>query len=104
MIFFLRHLLVFIAVAAGLTNASVKKTVCNGQSYVYQELAGYGYMPSDARDRYGDSMSFDSFDKPVNNIIRPTTLGQQSIINNDTIREGKAWDPPCWAQPVTRWS
>ena len=50
----------FIAVVAGLVNASVKTTVCNGQSYVYQEFAGYGYVPGDARDRFGDSMSFGS--------------------------------------------
>ncbi|KAF2155298.1 hypothetical protein K461DRAFT_276496 [Myriangium duriaei CBS 260.36] len=32
------------------------QTTCNGKSYVYSQLAGYGFVPSDARDRFGDSI------------------------------------------------
>lgn len=47
--------------AAPSTKASaVNTTVCNGQTYVYQEMAGYGYLISDYRDRYGDSLSLGS--------------------------------------------
>lgn len=36
--------------------STVKTTQCNGKSYVYEELAGYGYIPSNARDKYGDTI------------------------------------------------
>ena len=38
------------------TSSAVKTTTCNGETYVYQELAGYGYIPSTARDKYGDTL------------------------------------------------
>jgi hypothetical protein len=34
----------------------VNQTICNGRTYTYTELAGYGFIPSDARDRYGDTI------------------------------------------------
>lgn len=38
-------------------NASpVNVTTCNGQTYTYQELGGYGYIANDARDKFGDSI------------------------------------------------
>lgn len=57
----LGQLLLLPALAAGAgASSAVNTTVCNGQKYVYQELAGYGFLPSDARDRFGDSMSLGS--------------------------------------------
>jgi len=38
----------------------VKTTVCKGKSYTFQELSGYGFVPSDARDKYGDTISLGS--------------------------------------------
>ncbi|KIW88630.1 uncharacterized protein Z519_10676 [Cladophialophora bantiana CBS 173.52] len=35
--------------------AAVNTTTCNGQTYVYQALAGYGFTPSDSRDKFGDT-------------------------------------------------
>lgn len=35
---------------------AVNTTTCNGKTYVYEELAGYGYLPSNARDKYGDTL------------------------------------------------
>ncbi len=35
-------------------------TTCNGKSYTYNELAGYGMVPSGARDKYGESISMGS--------------------------------------------
>ena len=32
------------------------QTTCNGKTYKYQELAGYGFLPSDARDKTGDTI------------------------------------------------
>ncbi|KIW78121.1 hypothetical protein Z517_07954 [Fonsecaea pedrosoi CBS 271.37] len=37
------------------TGAAVNSTTCNGQTYVYEALAGYGFTPSDARDKFGDT-------------------------------------------------
>ncbi|KAG9585907.1 3-phytase, partial [Aureobasidium melanogenum] len=39
------------------SNSSVvNSTTCGGQTYVYQELAGYGFVKSDARDKFGDTL------------------------------------------------
>ena len=32
------------------------QTTCNGKTYTYNELAGYGFIPSRFRDKYGDTM------------------------------------------------
>jgi hypothetical protein len=34
----------------------VNQTTCNEKTYTYEELAGYGFVPNDARDQYGDTM------------------------------------------------
>ena len=34
----------------------VNQTQCNGQSYTYQSLAGYGFIPSNATDKFGDTI------------------------------------------------
>lgn len=38
------------------TTSAVNTTTCNGRFYAYTELAGYGYVPGDARDRFGDTI------------------------------------------------
>ena len=35
--------------------SDVASTTCNGKTYVYHELAGYGFTPSNARDKFGDT-------------------------------------------------
>lgn len=35
---------------------SVNETTCNGKKYIYEELAGWGTLPSNARDKYGDTI------------------------------------------------
>jgi hypothetical protein len=48
-----------VAVAsAGVTplKTFVNQTTCNGKTYTYEELAGYGFVPNDARDSFGDTM------------------------------------------------
>lgn len=34
----------------------VNETDCDGRHYSYQQLAGYGFVPSDARDKFGDTL------------------------------------------------
>lgn len=57
--------LVFVSLAlAGSTSTSTasstlptsSQTTCNGQTYTYNELAGYGYIPSRSRDKFGDTL------------------------------------------------
>jgi hypothetical protein len=38
------------------SGASVNKTLCNGKTYTYEELAGWGLFASDARDKFGDTI------------------------------------------------
>jgi hypothetical protein len=46
-----------VAVAAITTPTTfVSQTTCNGKIYTYEELAGYGFVPNDARDQFGDTM------------------------------------------------
>ncbi|VBB82137.1 Putative protein of unknown function [Podospora comata] len=40
--------------------APVSTTTCRGKSYTYNELAGFGSIPSDARDKFGDTISIGS--------------------------------------------
>ncbi|KAG8530771.1 uncharacterized protein KY384_004128 [Bacidia gigantensis] len=35
---------------------NVQKIKCDGEHYTYESLAGYGFVASDARDRYGDTL------------------------------------------------
>lgn len=34
----------------------VNQTTCNGKTYTYESFAGYGFVPSNARDRFGDTL------------------------------------------------
>ena len=34
----------------------VSTTTCNGKEYVYEELAGYGFVVADAVDKFGDNL------------------------------------------------
>lgn len=58
---FISYLPLFAAAAGSVAAApAVNTTICNGHTYIYEELAGYGFLASDKRDRYGDSMSLGS--------------------------------------------
>ena len=37
-------------------NSIVNQTTCGETTYSYTGLAGYGYVPSNATDRYGDTL------------------------------------------------
>ena len=34
----------------------VNQTTCGGRTFTYQQLAGYGFVASDARDKFGDTL------------------------------------------------
>jgi hypothetical protein len=36
--------------------APVTTTTCNGKKYIYEELAGWGLLPGDSRDKFGDTI------------------------------------------------
>ena len=38
------------------TRTPVSETTCNSKVYTYEELSGYGFVPSDARDKFGDTI------------------------------------------------
>lgn len=38
----------------------VSQTTCNGQTYTYEGLAGYGFVPSNFVDKFGDTVSLGS--------------------------------------------
>ncbi|KAI0178734.1 esterase-like activity of phytase-domain-containing protein [Hypoxylon sp. FL1284] len=42
--------------SSGASSSAVNKTTCNGVSYNYEELAGYGYMAPDVVDKFGDTL------------------------------------------------
>ena len=46
--------------AAGLASRQAttpaSSTTCNDKSYVYERLAGYGQIPGDSRDHFGDTI------------------------------------------------
>lgn len=41
---------------ASSTQMYVNETTCNGKNYTYRQLAGYGFIPSNARDEYGETI------------------------------------------------
>lgn len=45
-----------LAVVATAANHVVNQTTCAGTTYKYTGLAGYGFIPSNARDKYGDTI------------------------------------------------
>ncbi|TEY78300.1 hypothetical protein BOTCAL_0050g00320 [Botryotinia calthae] len=38
------------------SDSYVNQTTCNGKTYTYQALGGYGYIPGTARDKFGDTI------------------------------------------------
>jgi hypothetical protein len=48
-----------LALAASTVNlavAQVSTALCSGKKYTYEGLAGYGFVPNDGRDKYGDTL------------------------------------------------
>lgn len=49
-------LVVAAATGGGQDKHIVNQTTCGGTSYQYNGLAGYGFVPSNATDKYGDTL------------------------------------------------
>jgi hypothetical protein len=64
---------------------SVNTTTCNGETYVYEALAGYGFTPSDARDKFGDS---------AGGIGSSAAIDQSSWKLNNGVYTGILWALP----------
>ncbi|KAF2687086.1 hypothetical protein K458DRAFT_415357 [Lentithecium fluviatile CBS 122367] len=45
-----------LAARSGGQASAINVTTCNGKTYVYEELAGWGILASDARDKFGDTI------------------------------------------------
>lgn len=48
--------LALLAVTASAADRVVNQTTCAGTTYKYTGLAGYGFIPSNATDKYGDTL------------------------------------------------
>lgn len=68
------HILPLVSCLPGLakgngSSTTVNQTTCNDRTYTYDGLAGYGFVPSDFRDKTGDtfggpsSAAFESWKK-----------------------------------------
>ncbi|PYH89180.1 hypothetical protein BO71DRAFT_453607 [Aspergillus ellipticus CBS 707.79] len=52
----MRGLLAALPTAAAVSTNIVNQTTCGGTTYTYSGLEGYGFVPSNATDKYGDTM------------------------------------------------
>lgn len=67
-------------------------TVCNGARFVYEEQSGYGFLPSNARDKFGDTMSIGS----------SFAIDPDSWKLKDT-RNGPVYEGHFWGLPDRGW-
>lgn len=75
------------ATAAPASSSVVNQTTCNGQQYIYRELAGYGFIPSNARDKYGDTLG---------------GIGSSIALDKSSWKKkGNAYTGTLWALPGT---
>ena len=54
--FFSTSLLAVVPFAFSFVSAQVNTTICNGKTYAYEELAGYGLIASNATDKFRDTI------------------------------------------------
>lgn len=67
---------------------AVFKTTCSGKKFQYDGLAGYGTVPGDFRDKYGDTVS----------------MGSSMVIEDWKSRDhGKTYKATLWALPDRGW-
>jgi len=78
------------------TSGFVNQTTCNDKTYTYRELAGYGFVPSNFRDKYGDTVSLGSSIA----LERNTWQKKERIVwrggngTTETYYEGTLWTTP----------
>lgn len=68
----------------------VNQTTCDGRQYTYQKLAGYGFVPSDARDKFGDTIG---------------GIGSSAAIERKSWKKNKqgSYTGTLWALPDRGW-
>lgn len=76
---------------ASATTDAVNTTTCNGQFYAYTELAGYGYISGNARDKFGDT---------IGGIGSAIALDQSSWSRS---ADGQTYTGLLWAMPDRGW-
>lgn len=52
----LTTVLPLVAASTATAKNVVNQMTCGGTTYTYNELAGYGFVPSNATDKYGDTL------------------------------------------------
>jgi hypothetical protein len=68
----------------------VFETACAGKDYAYNELAGYGFLAGDARDKFGDTMA---------------GIGSSIAIDKKSWKKrGNTWTGLLWALPDRGWN
>ncbi|KAI9712339.1 MAG: hypothetical protein M1820_001552 [Bogoriella megaspora] len=69
----------------------VNQTTCNGNTYTYNQLAGYGFLPSDGRDKFGDTLG---------------GIGSSATIDPKSWRKinGSSYTGILWALPDRGWN
>ncbi|PSR82285.1 esterase-like activity of phytase-domain-containing protein [Coniella lustricola] len=80
------------AADAAATTSAINTTTCNGLFYAYTELAGYGYIPSNARDKFGDT---------VGGIGSAIALDQSSWTRSE---DGLSYTGSLWVLPDRGWN
>lgn len=76
---------------ASTTAAAVNTTTCNGLFYAYTELAGYGFISGNARDKFGDT---------IGGIGSAIALDQSSWTRS---ADGLTYTGLLWALPDRGW-
>lgn len=70
--------------------AVVNQTTCDSKTFTYEQLAGYGFVPSTARDKYGDSLG---------------GYGSAIAIDRSTWKKaGGSYTATLWALPDRGWN
>lgn len=68
----------------------VNQTTCDGKQYTYESFAGYGFVPSNARDKFGDNLG---------------GLGSSIALDHKTWRKyGKSYKGILWTLPDRGWN
>ena len=79
-----------LAAAVPAPSSAVNQTTCNSNTYTYEELAGYGSIPSNARDKFGDTIG---------------GIGSSASIDQSTwCREGDVYKGVLYALPDRGWN
>nr|XP_023908600.1 uncharacterized secreted protein ARB_04696-like [Quercus suber]POF15537.1 putative secreted protein [Quercus suber] len=74
----------------GSASTAVNTTVCGGKTYIYEQLAGYGFIPNNATDKTGDTLG--GFGSSI------------AIDRNSWIKNGSSYQGILYALPDRGWN